>query len=38
MTLIRQGLYVCKLGGWKNMIFQTSNPFPFLKIGAEVLK
>lgn len=30
-------MYLCKLGGWKNILFQTNNPIPFLKISAEVV-
>lgn len=37
ISLIHQGLYLCKIGGWKNIIFPTSNPIPFLKIGADVV-
>ena len=27
-----------KLAGWKNILFQTYNPIPFLKINGEVIK
>lgn len=37
ISLIHQGFYLCKLGGWKNIIFQTENPIPFLKISGEVV-
>jgi hypothetical protein len=37
MALIRQGLYLIKLSGWKNVLFETRNPIPFLKIGGEVV-
>jgi hypothetical protein len=29
---------MCKLGGWKNIIYQSFNPYPFLKINAEVIQ
>lgn len=29
---------MCKLGGWRNILFQTFNPYPFLKISAEVVE
>lgn len=29
---------MCKLGGWKNILFQTYNPYPFLRISAEVVE
>ena len=35
--MILQGFYVIKLGGWKNALFQTNNPIPFLKIGATII-
>lgn len=38
VSLIHQGFYLCKLGGWKNIIFQTDNPIPFLKISADVVQ
>lgn len=37
LALIQQGLYMMKIGGWKNALFQTDNPIPFLKLGATVL-
>lgn len=37
LALIQQGFYMIKIGGWRNALFQTNNPIPFLKIGANVL-
>lgn len=37
ISLIHQGFYLCKLGGWSNILFTTDNPIPFLKINGEVV-
>lgn len=33
-----QGLFLMKIGGWKNILFQTNNPIPFLKMNGNVIK
>ena len=33
-----QALFLIKIGGWKNIIFQTNNPVPFLKMNGNVIK
>ena len=34
---IYQGFLIFKIGGWKNVLFTTQNPIPFLKINADVV-
>ena len=34
---IYQGFVIFKIGGWRNVLFSTQNPIPFLKINADVV-
>lgn len=33
-----QGMIICKLIGWDQIIFATNNPVPFLKTNADILE
>lgn len=30
------GFMFCKVIGWKNLVFPTDNPVPFIKVGGEI--
>ena len=37
LKFIYQGFLICQIGGWRNIIFTTQNPVPFLKINSDVI-